>query len=140
MLIAVLMSLSYSVLHSGHFHSLSLVLAQSYGSINMTDFRWWFKLSIIRMVFPDHSDLYSNFITKLLHEESPIDCARWWLLIVLLTFRVAIAIDWFSLRSLKESMWGNHLSDLLFSREVQKVFVWLFLCFRTFLFSNNSFL
>ena len=32
------------------------------------------------MVFPDHSDLYSDFVTKLLNTKSPLDCVKWLLL------------------------------------------------------------
>ena len=52
----------------------------------MTDLRLWFKLTYSRMVFPDHSDLYSDFVTKLFRAESPINCAKWFLLTYFLCF------------------------------------------------------
>jgi hypothetical protein len=42
----------------------------------MTDLRKGVELTYHKNSFPNHSDLYSNFIAKLFHAESPIDHAK----------------------------------------------------------------
>ena len=111
------MSLSCFVLQSGHFHSLSFSVSSELWYLQT----WQIlddgsNLPTIRMVFPDYSDLYSNFVTKLLHTASPIDRAKWWFLLMPLTFRVSTAIAWFSLTGLKESLcWKSFLWFVIFS-------------------------
>lgn len=71
---------------------------------------------IIGIVFPALSDLYSNFVTKLLHTESNLAFEKWGVLIMPLKSRVSTAIAWFSLTSLKESLcWKSFLWVVIFS-------------------------
>jgi len=117
MLIAALMFLSCFIFQSGHFYSLSFSVSselwypQTWQILDDSS-----NLHIIRMIFPDHSGLYSNFITKLLHTESIMDCSKLWFLIIPLIFKVFSATAWFSQKSLKESLcWKLLLWFMIFS-------------------------
>src|SRR5665647_29388 len=110
-LIAALMSLSCIVLQVGHCHSLSFnIKAEFRYPQTLQSLEDGSNLPILRIVFPSHAALYSSLVTKLLHAESPIACARQWFFCIPLTFRVSRAIAWFSLINLKESLpWKSFL-------------------------------
>jgi len=78
-LIAALMSRSCIVLQVGYCHSLSFnIKAEFRYPQTLQSLEDGSNLPILRIVFPSHSALYSNLVTKLLHATSPIACARQW--------------------------------------------------------------
>ena len=102
---AALISRSWWVPHSGHTHS-----RMRNGSFDtvcpQTEHRLLdgYQRSMPINVRPYHCALYVNCLTNSDQPASPIDFAKWRFFCILLTDSVSMAITWFSLTSLVESL------------------------------------
>jgi len=102
---AALMSLSCIAPHSGHTHSRTFkgIFVAVYPQLLHLLLEGK-KRSMPISVRPDHSDLYSSCRINSPHPASEIDFARKWFFCMFLTASVSMAITWFSLTSLVESL------------------------------------
>ena len=109
-LIAAFISLSCFILQSVHIHLSFKVRFELWNPQTLQSLEDGLNCPIRRIVFPNHSALYSNFVTKLLQAESPKTCAKHWFFCIPLTFKVSSAIAWFSLIILNEVLcWKSFL-------------------------------